>query len=429
MCKNTCNKCHQCTDICSCRAKLEPCATTNCKEKISTDCVWYKFGNQSSMSNLMCFLGVPNNTNLTAILEKLDSKLCGLYNLKPDNCARQLLGLPVTTDIVYVIGKLLDYICTVQDVKVKVSATDLSGGYLIDKIDVGDCLIKTITQDLAGNQKLKISIDYVCLKTKIPTCIEVNCSECSQNTCVVPVFGTPTVVCQGNNSIVNVNVTSPAFSLIQFSSDEGITWVNGNPNSYTFTFASTGALQKIKARVAGCTVYADGYVQLCTVAPSPTAPSPSPVAPSPASPVAPTTPTAPSPVAPTTPTAPSPVSPSPSPVAPTAPSPVAPSPVAPSPVAPTAPSPVAPTPVAPSPVAPPTCNCKRYLIQNDSGNNIDFSYTDCGTGATQNVTLINNTSTQGCSSSDTNFIDNNSGNSITSIIGVSVTDTGAPCCP
>lgn len=393
MCNNTCNKCHQCTDICSCRAKLEPCATTNCKEKISTDCVWYKFGNQSSMSNLLCFLGVSNNTNLTTILEKLDAKLCNLYKLTPGSCARQLLGLPATTDIVFVLGKLLEYICTVQDVKVKVSATDLAGGYLADKIELGDCLVKTITQDLAGNQKLKLSIDYNCLKSKIPTCIEVNCSECSQNTCVKPVFGTPTVVCQGNNTLVNVSVTSPAFSLIQFSSDEGITWVNGNPNSYSFMFASTGALQEIKARVAGCTVYADGYVQLCSVAPSPIAPSPSPVAPSPVSPVAPTTPTAPSPVAPTTPTAPSPVSPSPSPVAPTtpvaptAPSPV--SPVAPSPVSPVAPSPVAPSPVAPtapSPVAPTALTCYNICLTNEDATVHTARYKDStGTIVTVNV--------------------------------------------
>jgi hypothetical protein len=136
------------------------------------------------MSNLLCFLGVSNNTNLTTILEKLDAKLCNLYKLNPGSCARQLLGLPATTDIVFVIGKLLDYICTVQDVKVKVSATDLAGGYLADKVEVGDCLVKTITQDLLGNQKLNISIDFNCLKTKIPICIEVNCTEC--NTSCVP---------------------------------------------------------------------------------------------------------------------------------------------------------------------------------------------------------------------------------------------------
>jgi hypothetical protein len=193
MCNNTCNKCHQCTDICTCRAKLEPCATTACKEKISTDCVWYKFGNQASMSKLLCFLGVSNNTNLTTILEKLDERLCPLFHYHPSACARQLLGLPATTDILFIIEKLLNYICTATDEKVKVTPTDRTGGYLNDKIDLGDCLVKTVIADLTGNQKLRISIDFNCLKSKIPTCIEVNCTNCTPVTPISPVAPSPVV--------------------------------------------------------------------------------------------------------------------------------------------------------------------------------------------------------------------------------------------
>lgn len=319
MCNNICNKCHQCTDICSCRAKLEPCATTTCKEKISTDCVWYRFGNQSASSKLLCFLGVSNNTNLTTILEKLDEKLCPLFSYHPSSCARQLLGLPATTDILFILEKILTYICTATDEKVKVTPTDTTGGYLNDKIEVGDCLVKTVVSDSSGNQKLRFTIDFNCVKSKLPTCVEVNCTNCSPTTPVAPptspvapspvqncnpIFGTPIVNCQGNNTSITVSVSNAGSSVVQFSSDEGVTWVTGNP--YTFVFPSTGALQKIKAKFQGCNNYVDGYIQLCNVTPvTPTSPV------TPVNPVAPTSPVAPSPVVvpttPITPVAPSPV--------------------------------------------------------------------------------------------------------------------------
>ncbi len=256
-CSGECSKCNKCRDDCSCYKPYT----------IDSKNVIYNSSENCSTSKLLCFLGVNNNTPLNLILERIDSKLCLLNNFNPEICARNILGLPISTDIHTVVQKLLNYVCLAQDTKVKISTLDNSSGYLEDKLIVGDCLIKTIVSDILGNQSIKIELDFDCIKNNLPICLEINCNNCNPLTCVNPTFGTPVVICEGTNTIVTVSVSSPSGVLIQFSSDEGITWVDGNPNHYTFIFESTGFLQKIKARMAGCSIYTDGYVQLCAAPP------------------------------------------------------------------------------------------------------------------------------------------------------------------
>lgn len=267
-CSGSCKSCDKCVDTCGCnKNRLTYAASSCCADKIPAECVIYGYGDTQPTSKLMCFLGVSNNTPLNIILERLDKSLCLLNTFNPQTCARNLLGLPAVSDIHTVVQKLLDYACNSQDEKVKISATDTSSGYLAEKILLGDCMLKSIVQDSFGKQVLKIELDYNCIKNKLPSCIEVNCVDCNTTSCSQPVFGTPNIICQGSNTLVTVTVVSPVGSLIQFSSNEGVTWVDGNPNSHTFTFPSNGTLQKIKARMAGCTIYTDGFVQLCSAPP------------------------------------------------------------------------------------------------------------------------------------------------------------------
>lgn len=55
----------------------DPCLKNKyCKEKIDADCVYYHLNDPTEVSKLTC-LGLPSNTPLTIILEKIDEMLCG----------------------------------------------------------------------------------------------------------------------------------------------------------------------------------------------------------------------------------------------------------------------------------------------------------------------------------------------------------------
>lgn len=252
MCSGTCGRCYQCQDTCNCVPLNYEDAPI---DKIDAEGVIYNMDTNCSTSNLMCFFGIRNGTNLKTILEKLDARLC------------QVRGL--------------------FDEKVKVSIDDTSEGYLFDKLIVGNCITKNIVTDTLGKQQLQLAVDCNCIKT---------CVNNIPTTCFLPVYGNPLRICNGATTSVQVSTTNTGNNIVQFSANEGATWVDGNPNNYSFIFPSNGTLQKIKARLKGCNEYVDGLVQLCTTV-TPTAPTaPSPV---PTTPVS--VPTAPSPV-PVTPT-------------------------------------------------------------------------------------------------------------------------------
>lgn len=154
-----CSKCDQIPSICSCNS--------NCEKNfcpygdINTDCIIY---NQlPNRSRLLCFLGVDHQTNLTTILEKLDSTLC----LKPSSCAKLKFGLGCDVGINIAVTKLLDYVCELEDTKLKISSSDVSNGYLYNKIVVGDCINKIIRTDVGGVQTLAFELDFSCIKVKL----------------------------------------------------------------------------------------------------------------------------------------------------------------------------------------------------------------------------------------------------------------------
>ena len=135
-----CNSCNNKKNNCSCPPTNKNLYACNlcvnldeCIEKIDSKCIYYNFGKLYSYSGLSC-LGISSNTKLHTILEIIVSK-----------------------------------ICSIVDEKVKVSLTDIVLGFLINKIEAGDCL-NIIKLNLGANEKLKIELDFECL------CASLNCA-------------------------------------------------------------------------------------------------------------------------------------------------------------------------------------------------------------------------------------------------------------
>lgn len=124
MCNNCQNKnCEDCGHI-----GMEYCTDNFCEEKLDSKCVIYKHNQEES--NLTCITDIPANTSVEEILEIWDKELCGKAN-------------------------------QFKDEKVSVTGED-EAGYLIDKIDKGDCIVTTVVQG-----KLKISLDFNCICSKL----------------------------------------------------------------------------------------------------------------------------------------------------------------------------------------------------------------------------------------------------------------------
>jgi len=227
-----CNSCSNSTTSCTCKKKPAPCSTS-CSVKTSTDCVIYDAN--PHRSNLTCFLGVNNGTNLTKILEILDKKLC----IPISKCARERFGLGSETDISMAMIRLLDYVCQMEDAKVKVSEDDTTNGYLFDKIETGDCIRKVITKDYLGAEKLKLELDFPCIESRL------NC--CGGNNTSISIQGTNTVC--GNNTTLLTAVTN-CTSTVQWSNgltgptiqaSAGVYYATcGGRQSNTITVTSTG---------------------------------------------------------------------------------------------------------------------------------------------------------------------------------------------
>lgn len=210
---------------------------------ISTECVKYK--PNGGISELLCFLQLQTNTSLEVILETLDQKLCELLDITILDCFIEKLDLdqeglvPISLNSFFLLVQ--NYLCENVDRFVKVSASDTTAGYLNDKIQVGECLEKTITEDSLGNKKVKISINFGCVATKIPLCFDVetpecltvDCANCADGGCV-PVALTPIIslnVVAGVNSLSCTNCNG----IIQWYNLQGSVIGSGNP------FAITGS--------------------------------------------------------------------------------------------------------------------------------------------------------------------------------------------
>lgn len=132
-------------------------------------------------------------------LSQLNQQIRDLNAPPVQTCIRQLApALPSSPTLHQLLTTLQDLICQTgnrQDVFVKVSENDNTAGYLYEQIDVDPGLVKTIVNP-GGNERVKISIDYVQLLTQIrdnttlrnlfcsivdlcprPSCIELNYGE------------------------------------------------------------------------------------------------------------------------------------------------------------------------------------------------------------------------------------------------------------
>lgn len=169
-----CSKCHE--ETCKCSRPKDLCYEEGCEKIIPAECVIYE--PKGSTSFLKCYLDIATKTSLKEILETLDYKLCNAFTLQVDTCIADLLGIQGReVDYKIFLNKLSNHICNSADRFVKVSPTDTQSGYLFDKINVGQCLIKRIIRDGNNVERVEVSLDFDCLASKMGTssCIEVDC--------------------------------------------------------------------------------------------------------------------------------------------------------------------------------------------------------------------------------------------------------------
>lgn len=146
-----------------------------CKE-ISAECVKY------NKDDLTCFSPpIPSGTSVEDVLKEFEIKLCSLTGVNIIPCVKDVLGISENTNVLSA-SSLLSYIqqwiCTFEDEKVKITSGDESTGYLYDKIETGDCISSSVVEDVNGVQKLRISLDFECIATKLPLCFTIQPSEC-----------------------------------------------------------------------------------------------------------------------------------------------------------------------------------------------------------------------------------------------------------
>jgi hypothetical protein len=161
-CNSECNKCNQCADWCTCDVKK---VVGECESETSSNCIIYK--PNGGLSGIDKFIGFPTGKKLELILERLDLSLYNLNSVQASDCAKTLLNLSTVSDLSTVIYKVLDFLCTVDDTKVKINSSDASSGYLFDKIDVGECINKVIVTAENGDKVVKFELDYDCVTGKV----------------------------------------------------------------------------------------------------------------------------------------------------------------------------------------------------------------------------------------------------------------------
>lgn len=161
-----CNKCH--------KTECE-CYSTGCDKPVNASCVIV----DSDAFN--CFVPIERNTPLTEFLTRWEEKLCETFDVIVASCVKEKLGINTDVDVLttsQLLGYIQNWICNYSDEKVKVTSGDFSNGYLFDKVTTGECLVKSVVKDVNGLEQLKISIDWGCLVSKIPTCFEIQTDEC-----------------------------------------------------------------------------------------------------------------------------------------------------------------------------------------------------------------------------------------------------------
>lgn len=239
-CKSTCNTCYNCLDWCSCTPTP---VVGECAAEISSQCIIYK--PEGGISGIDKFIGFGTKRNLQDILERLDSKLYTYSTVQAPECARTLLGLPTVSDLSTVIFKTLEFLCTVDNSKVKVNSTDTTSGYLFDKIAIGECILKTVVTDNFGNKTLKIELDYDCVRSKINNEVWVDVSPSE-------------TVCTGNDLYKKQTNGEGAYRWVLVAVNHSScisctpTWVDASPIERSCVKTGVYSLQLKKKQVDGC---------------------------------------------------------------------------------------------------------------------------------------------------------------------------------
>jgi hypothetical protein len=239
-CNSECNKCNKCTEWCTCKTTK---ILGECDSEISAKCIIYK--PEGGISSIDKYIGFGTKRNYQDILERLDSKLYTLTSVQVSECAKTLLGLPTVSELSIVINKVADYLCNLSDTKVKINSSDTYGGYLYDKITLGECIVKTVVTDNVGNKTLKLSLDYDCVieKTTNVTWADVSPSE---------------TVCTGNDLYKKQISTGDNFRWVlqeaNYSSCIQCTpsWVDVSPIERSCTSIGEYSLQLFKKQEDGC---------------------------------------------------------------------------------------------------------------------------------------------------------------------------------
>lgn len=169
-----------------------------CKQ-IDSRCVIYN--NEDEVpSSLLCFLELENGVSAHEIFETLDEKLCQIYSPTIETCYRNLTGIGEDVSLSEFLTSLQTYLCTLKDENVKVTPNDTTSGYLFDKIITGDCINSTVNlNEVTGERKLLLSLDFDCILDKIkdnieiPQCYTIDCVSCEDNPSCTPQPITPVI--------------------------------------------------------------------------------------------------------------------------------------------------------------------------------------------------------------------------------------------
>lgn len=227
-----------------CKNEIVECTCINNEcSPVDAKCVIYKSEGESELG---CFADIPAKTSLETILHKWEEVLCNLTNTSILDCARAKLNIPVDVSIAttaQMLSYIQQWICTASDIKVKTSSSDISSGYLIDKIEKGECMDVSVVRDTFGNEKVKIGINFPCLIQKIPTCFTIESNDCiivdnTPGDCI-PTPTTPVI----NRSGATLNGVNCNGSLQWYNTNNVLVGVgsnfNGLPNNKYYAKCAT----------------------------------------------------------------------------------------------------------------------------------------------------------------------------------------------
>jgi hypothetical protein len=199
---------------------------------------------------------ITSLSQLYALIQDLQTQINTLNSPPLVACFKQLMSLGANPTLHQLVSSIQSAICNLdqrikilearEDVFVKVSGSDTTTGYLDDKLIVDPNLVKTIINQ-GGNEKIKISIDYVGLLNTIKndsilntmfcnmvsscgSCVEVNCINCNGSSTACPqlTYGTISKDCINNTVHFEVNGWNASMGTLSLQ-------VKGDSTVYTST--------------------------------------------------------------------------------------------------------------------------------------------------------------------------------------------------